>query len=502
MKFEFTPNPIEKVSTDVAIVFAFANEKKEKKASIVPLSGFVSLDKVLDGQLTAVAKLENFTAQKNELLKIIPEKKSVPTRIIIIGLGSKKEFVADDIREVIGGFAKQMRTKIDAAAIVLPTKEESGIEVSDLLHLVVEGAMFGKYVFLKYKKEEKQERDFATIIIANQRKTPQIKTAFDNALLYSNATIVARDLVNEQPTIATPTYLAKFAQDIAKSSPQITCKVYDKKEVEAMGMGAFLGIARASETPLKFIHLEYTPKKKTKEKIAIVGKGITYDSGGMSLKPPQYLLDMKMDMAGAAVVLAVFSVLAELQPEQSVIGLVAATSNMVSGGALVPGDVVRAMNGKTIEIINTDAEGRVTLADSLSYAVKEGATQIVDLATLTGACVIALGEDITALFANNRELAEAVKNAASAAGEKMWEMPLEKKYKELNKSSVADIANADMTRYAGTITAALFLEEFVDGKPWVHLDIAGPAFSSKGDNLGPKGGTGFGVRTMLKLLHR
>jgi leucyl aminopeptidase len=365
---------------------------------------------------------------------------------------------------------------------------------------LVEGTILGSYVFLKYKKEEKQEKDLMTFIIAGQKETAKGKAAIERAKAYSEATIIARDLSNEQPTIATPTYIATFAQEIAKNSSQITCKVYDKKEVEKMGMGAFLGIARASETPPKFIHLEYTPKKKTKEKIAIVGKGITYDSGGMSLKPPQYLLDMKMDMAGAAVVLAIFSVITKLQPDVSVVGLIAATSNMVSGGAIVPGDVVRAMNGKTIEIINTDAEGRVTLADALSYAVKEGATQIVDLATLTGAIVIALGEDIAALYANDKKLGEEVKKAAEAAGEKMWEMPLEKKYKELNKSSVADLANADLTRYAGSITAALFLEEFVDGKPWVHLDIAGPAIASKGTNLWPKGGTGFGVRTMLKLL--
>lgn len=500
MQFEFTPNTIEKVSSDVAIVFAFANEKKDKKATFIPLASFVGLDKILDGQLTKAAKLEQFRAQKNEILKVIPEKNILSTRIFVVGLGSQKEFTTASFREIMGGFAKQMRTKTDSVSLVLPTKEEGGIEASSLVHLLVEGAMLGSYVFLKYKKEEKQEKDLATIIIANQKQTPQLKAAIERATAYSDATIIARDLDNETPTIATPTYLAKFAQDIAKSSPQITCKVYDKNEVEKMGMGAFLGIARGSETPPKFIHLEYTPKKKTKEKIALVGKGITYDSGGVSLKPPQYLLDMKMDMAGAAAVLGLFSVLTKLQPDVAVMGVISATSNMISGDALVPGDVVRAMNGKTIEIINTDAEGRVTLADSLSYAVKEGATQIVDLATLTGAIVVALGEDIAALYANDKALADSVKKAAEAEGEKLWEMPLEKKYKELNKSSVADIANADLTRYAGSITAALFLEEFVDGKPWVHLDIAGPAMASKDSNLWPKGGTGFGVRTMLKLL--
>jgi leucyl aminopeptidase len=210
--------------------------------------------------------------------------------------------------------------------------------------------------------------------------------------------------------------------------------------------------------------------------------------------------DMKMDMAGAAIVLAVFSVISQIKPDFPVIGIVAATANMISGKSLVPGDVVRAMNGKTIEILDTDAEGRVTMADSLSFAVKEGATKILDFATLTGACMVALGDEITGLFSNNRDLTEEVKKAAFEAGEKMWELPLEKEYKEMNKSEVADISNIPNSRYGGAITAALFLEEFVDNKPWVHLDIAGPAFASKAYDLGPKGATGCGVKTVLNIL--
>jgi leucyl aminopeptidase len=209
---------------------------------------------------------------------------------------------------------------------------------------------------------------------------------------------------------------------------------------------------------------------------------------------------MKMDMAGAAAVLGVFSVISELRPKMTVMGLIAATPNMVSGKSTVPGDVVTALNGKTIEILNTDAEGRVTLADSLSYAVKKGATKIIDLATLTGAAEVALGTDITALFTNNRKLEEEIKGASSKAGEKVWSLPLEKTYKEMNKSDIADIANIPSSRYGGAITAALFLEEFVNAKPWAHLDIAGPAFAEKDFALGSKGGTGFGVRTLLNLL--
>jgi leucyl aminopeptidase len=234
--------------------------------------------------------------------------------------------------------------------------------------------------------------------------------------------------------------------------------------------------------------------------LAIVGKGITFDSGGINVKTGGHMQDMKMDMAGAAIVLSVFSVISKVKPEFPVIGVIAATPNMISGKSLVPGDVVKAMNGKTIEILDTDAEGRVTMADSLSFAVKEGATKILDFATLTGACMVALGNDITGLFSNNNELTAEIKKAAFDAGEKMWELPLEKEYKDMNKSEVADIANIPNSRYGGAITAALFLEEFIDNKHWAHMDIAGPAFAEKSTDLGPKGGTGHGVRTVLNLL--
>jgi leucyl aminopeptidase len=293
-----------------------------------------------------------------------------------------------------------------------------------------------------------------------------------------------------------------LALSIAKKDPKhLTCKVFGKKEAEKLGMEAFLGIARAVDAEPKFIVLEYTPDKMSKkEKLALVGKGITFDSGGINVKTGDGMIDMKCDMSGAAIVLGVFSVISKINPSFPVLGIVAATPNLISGTSLVPGDVVKAMNGKTIEVLNTDAEGRVTMADSLSYAVKEKATKILDFATLTGACMVALGTDITGLLSNNKDLAEEIKKAASAAGEKMWELPLEKDYKELNKSEVADIANIPNTRYGGTITAALFLEEFVDNTPWVHLDIAGPAFLAKPNELGPKGGTGHGVRTVLNLL--
>jgi leucyl aminopeptidase len=266
-------------------------------------------------------------------------------------------------------------------------------------------------------------------------------------------------------------------------------------------MGGLLGIAKGSDEDPKFIRLAY--KGTGKKTIVLVGKGITFDSGGLSLKPDSGMETMKMDMAGAATVLGIFSALKTVKPAVNVVGLIAACENMPSGKAIKPGDVVTALNGKTIEIINTDAEGRVILADALSYASQfEKPDALIDLATLTGACMVALGEEIAGLFSNDKELAETLKTSAQKTGERVWEMPLVPEYRELIKGKVGDIKNSAGKKYGGAITAALFLENFVDPKiHWAHIDIAGPAFEEKGKPLTPYGGTGFGVRMLLDFIN-
>lgn len=503
MKFEFSTKSLDSISSDALIIFAFAST--DKKKSYLPLESFTTVDSLLSGQVTKVCDLEKFKGKRGQMVTVIPSDKFASSRILVLGLGKKEEFVADDLRRVMGAITKKYRSSVDSFAIMLPSDNEVTLDNSSRAFVVGEGILLGSYEFIKYKSKEKGERALATIIIAEKNETIQkeLKKGFEKAELFAQATRLTRDLVNEQPAFATPTYLANLAQDIAKGSPLITCKIYDKEQCEKMGMDAFLGIARASDTPPKFIHLEYTPAKNTsKEKLALVGKGITFDSGGINVKPGDYMSDMKMDMSGAAIVLGVFSVIAHIKPDVPVIGLIAATPNLISGSSIVPGDVVKAMNGKTIEVLNTDAEGRVTMADSLSYAVKEKATKIIDFATLTGACMVALGVDISGLFSNDRNLAEEIKSAAFTAGEKVWELPLEKEYKTMNKSDVADIANIPNSRYGGALTAALFLEEFVDNTPWAHLDIAGPAFANKPSDISQKGGTGHGVRTVLTMLSK
>lgn len=506
MKFEISANPLEQISSDGALVFAYQEKKaKSENKTYIPLESFMGLDKILGGQIKKVCDLEQFTGKRGEVLKIIPSDKLLTSRIIVVGLGMEEEFVVNDLRRAIGKAASQLKNIVSSISLSLPKELGIKSDISELTSAIGEGFILGSYEFNAYKKQQKNNKNLENIIISENNLSTQknIYQAIKHAEIVSKATILARNLINEQASIATPSYLADVALDIAKSCPQVKVKIYDREDLDKIGMNGLLGFARASDTQPKFIHLEYQPdKNESKKKIALIGKGITFDSGGINIKPSQFMTDMKCDMSGAAAVLGIFSVIADIKPNSTVMGLIAATPNLISGNSILPGDVVRAYNKKTIEIIDTDAEGRVTLADSLSYAVEKGATEIIDLATLTGACLVALGTDIAALFSNNRDLAEKVKRYAYESGEKVWELPLEQEYKELNKSDIADVANLATSRYGGSITAALFLEEFVDNKPWVHLDIAGPAFMSKATDLAPKGGTGFFVRTLLNFLNK
>jgi leucyl aminopeptidase len=315
----------------------------------------------------------------------------------------------------------------------------------------------------------------------------------------ARATWVARDLVNAPANEVHPTHLAEVAETIARP-PRLSVKILDRAECEELGMGAFLGVAKGSAQPPKFIHLTYRPSGRPTKRVAIIGKGITFDAGGLDLKSAEGMLRMKDDMSGAAAVLGIMRALPILKPKVEVHGLIAATENMPSGTAFRPGDVLRAMNGTTIEIGNTDAEGRLTLADVLSYAVQTiKPDEMVDLATLTGACVVALGPLCSGLMTNRQGLANRLLAAAGAAGERVWQLPLLEEYREHLKSDVADLNNVG-PRGGGAITAGLFLKEFAAGVPWVHLDIAGPAYVEKDGPLTTKGGTGVGVRTILTYL--
>ncbi|MBT7553508.1 leucyl aminopeptidase [bacterium] len=451
-------------------------------------------------------KKENFTAKHNQLFTIHGNDFTV----VLVGFGKEKKVSTEDWRQAAGNIVGYLKNyKATKIALVAKQWLKGNNNIQALAQSLAEGLSLADYNFDKHKATDKDkikielEEVYLDLEATHRNK---FKKAWETGLSFAQGTKLARDLVNEPAGFMTPTFLATVAQTIANppagGNKNITVKILEKEQIAKMGMNAFLAVAQGSEEAPKFIHLVYRPARSSKQKIALVGKGITFDSGGLNIKPGDSMEQMKIDMGGAATVLGVFEALDVIKPKVEVHGIVAACENMPSGVALKPGDVVTNMQGKTIEIGNTDAEGRVTLADSLAYAQKQGAKTIVDFATLTGACLVALGSDYAALYANNVGLNKDLIKAADIAGEKMWPMPMPVEYKDLNKSNIADIKNIPSTRYGGSITAAMFLQEFV--KPevaWAHLDIAGPAYAEKPLNsYTPVGGVGFGVRTVLEWL--
>ena len=447
-------------------------------------------------------KRENFHGKKGQFFLIHSE----DVAMVIVGTGQKKKMSAEDWREAAGKLVHYLaKYSANNIGLLLNSWLKGNNDVYRLGVSLAEGIALASYKFDKYLNddEDKIKIDIDKVIVyLTTAQRVKFKKGWEAGLLMATGTIKARDLVNEPAGLMTPSFLAKEAMQIAKGNKQVTVKVLEKVDVKKLKMGAFMGVDQGSEEPLKFIHLIYKPKGKAKDKVAIVGKGITFDSGGLNIKVGDGMTQMKVDMSGAASVLGLFSAINDLSPKVEVHGIIAACENMPSGKSYKPGDVLTNMQGKTMEIGNTDAEGRVTLADSLAYAQKQGIKTIVDLATLTGACMIALGPEYTGLFSNNNQFAKKLLKHASVTGEKLWHMPLPEEYKKLNKSEVADIRNVANTRYGGAITAGLFLQKFIEeGVTWSHWDIAGPAFAEKPFNsYTPVGGVGFGVRTLLNWL--
>ncbi|MGC8554401.1 MAG: leucyl aminopeptidase [Candidatus Acidulodesulfobacterium sp.] len=446
-----------------------------------------------------------------------------PVCSLVYGLDKKDKFNYDSLRSFISAAAKTARTnKFNEVTIVIPELSSEYYIKKGLFYsasAISEGAQLGLYEFKKYMSSDlddkgKTKRD-------NDKKYPEIINIFFSGLKVSKdnvkiaeegfdfgnkaafATNFARDIVNEPGNVVTPEYLAKLAAEISKESG-IECEIFNEKEIIKKGMNAFYGVSQGSKNPPRFIHLTYKPKNKTKntnsKKIALIGKGITFDSGGLSLKPADFMTTMKSDKSGACTVLGVMKYIKDFDIDLEVHGIIAACENMPDGGAQRPDDIVKALNGKTIEIENTDAEGRLTLADALTFASNLGVDEIIDLATLTGACVIALGEYTSGVMGNNKDLISNILSVSQITGERMWELPFDDNMKEKLSSPIADLKNVG-NRYGGAITAGMFLEEFVPDKAkWCHIDIAGPAFTKTGFNYNPKGGTGVGVRTLLYYL--
>lgn len=465
------------------------------------------LDEAFGGRLTSFLRQERFDGAQHTRVLLPTFGNMKARKICVIGLGETSPLKADALR-VIGGQVMKMAKegKAKRIAAVLPIEDFSGSEHEAAIQAFIEGIVLGAYEFRDHFGTRMREKDRLTIssvflLESNALRRKMIERCIERAGVYISATSHARDLINTSPRHMKPVDLVAAAKAVAKRGSGITCKVYDRSAMERMGMGAALAVAEGSAHAPYFVHLSYVPKRTSSHRIAFVGKGVTFDSGGLSLKPADSMTNMKIDMGGAAVVIGVFSALSRLAIPVEAHGVFAAVENMPSGTSYRPGDVVRAMNGMTIEILNTDAEGRVTMADSLSYVVKRiKPDAIIDFATLTGAVIVALGDDCTGFMSNDRPLARSIGSAAKRAGELFWELPLIAHYDEALRSKVADVNNLG-GRSAGAIKAGLFLKHFVSNTPWAHCDIAGPVFCEKEYRADiPYGGTGVGVRTALAYL--
>ncbi len=460
-----------------------------------------TIDKALEGAISQLTSQGEIKGKLNEITIVHSLGKLPAARVVIAGLGKQLEVTRDKVRGVVAETCRLLRQKdIDSVATIAQGAGIAGISVEGAAQSVTEGALLGVYAFRKHitKEAEYGEIRELTIVIADEAKLPSLEQGCSRGKILAEATNLARDMVNEPANYMTPSQMAAIAQRLAETSG-LELSVLEWEQMQELGMGALLGVARGSLEPPKFITLRYKGSDSGETDVALVGKGITFDSGGISIKPSEKMEEMKGDMAGGAAVMAAISAIAQLKPGINAVAIIPATENLPGGNALKPGDILTAMNGKTIEIISTDAEGRLILADALGYANKLGARHIVDVATLTGAMVIALGNIYSGVFGNNQELIDRVIAAGTAAGELIWPMPMHERYKEQIKSDVADIKNVG-SRYGGAITAAQFLAEFAGDTPWVHLDIAGTSMSEKEQTYLVKGATGVPVRTLVNLV--
>ena len=466
-----------------------------------PADDLAGIDKILAGEVSKLIKQGEIKGKSGEVTIIYTLGKIPAGKVAIIGLGKSKELTPDKIRIAIADVCRTLRKKgAKRVAVVLAGMVVNNINPETSAQVITEGAILGLYTFNRHisKKPEQGEIEELVIVDRNSKNKTGIQHGITCGRILAEAANLARDMVNEPPNYMTPTILAGEAKKIAEKHG-LKIEVLERKQMQELGMGGLLGVAQGSQEPPKFIVLTYQGKNVKTIDIALVGKGITFDSGGISLKPTTDMGDMKSDMAGGASVIAAIGAIAQLKPEINVMAIVAATENLPSGTALKPADVLTAMNGKTIEIITTDAEGRLILADALGYANKHGAKLIVDVATLTGACEIALGNITSGAFTNNQQLLDKVIAAGAWVGDKIWQLPMFEEYKELNKSDVADLKNTGGSK-GGAITAALFLGEFAEKTPWVHLDIAGTALLDNAKGYYIKGATGVPTRTLIELV--
>ncbi|MFC1931005.1 leucyl aminopeptidase [Chloroflexota bacterium] len=494
MEIKVIVDDITKIKTDAIMVSFFEGTKS-------PDGDTALIDKALNGAISQLIDHGEIKGKLNEVTLIHSLGRLPVSHVVITGLGKKSELTPNKIRGAVAETCRWLQRKnLKNLASVAHGAGIRKISPDDAAQAVTEGALLGLYSFRKHitKKNNKPGEIKQLLIISNNEAKSQLANGSRTGKIIAGATNLARDMVNEPANYMTPGDMAKIAMKLADDYG-LEVSVLEQEQMRELGMRALLGVAQGSRQPPKLIILHYKGADAAEADISLAGKGVTFDSGGISIKPSDKMEEMKGDMAGGAAVIAAMSAIAQLKPRINVTAIIPATENLPDGNALKPGDVLTAMSGKTIEIISTDAEGRLILADALSYIKKLGAKRIIDVATLTGSCRVALGDICTGAFSNNQELANKVIAAGNEAGELIWPMPMFDEYAEQNKSNVADIKNVG-GRLAGAITAAKFLAEFVDKTPWVHLDIAGTSLTEKEQGYQVKGATGVPVRTLVNLV--
>jgi leucyl aminopeptidase len=496
MQVEGSNRSIEEIDVQALAVAIFKDEKPDKD--------FVKkLDGLSGGLVSSVIESGEFAGKEGETtyLHLIGNDRLKAQRLLLVGVGRAEDYTISSASQMCGTAVRSLRDK-NVKSIAVVTRATG--DADRIGKAAVEGAYIAVFDPDKYRTVDKQDKKIERIVVivegADQKVIDKGVTAGN---IVGESINFTRDMANEPGGYMTPTDMADRAREVA-GQYGLSVDILDEARMEQEGMGSLLSVSRGSEQPAKLIILRYTPStvdENNKELLAFVGKGVTFDSGGISLKPGENMELMKYDMTGGATVIGAMRAIAQLKPPVPVLGVAPCTENLPSGKATKPGDVVRAMTGKTIEVINTDAEGRLILADAMAYAKKLGATKIIDMATLTGAVSIALGDVNAAVLGTDQALIDEIISAGKEVGEKFWQLPLDKEYSKQIKSDIADIKNVG-GRKAGTITAAAFLKEFADGVAWAHLDIAGTAWGDEAKPYRSKGPTGIAVRTLLRIVER
>jgi leucyl aminopeptidase len=489
MKISVRKGEIDKFTAEALVVSCFEGMTNELVKK---------LDKAVGNLVERLVKEGEFSGKFSQIAVLHTEGKIPARRVLLIGLGKKEEFYFDRIRQVHAKAAIHAREiGVKSFASCLHCYESDG-SPREVARAVVEGILLGLYKFDKYKTEKEKKNEIEEFTVICENEVDEVEEGVKLGKTLAEATNFTRELVNLPGNEATPAKLAEVAKGLAREY-KLRIKVFEREDMKRLGMYGLLAVSQGSVQPPKFIVLEYNSGKKPT--IALVGKGITFDSGGISLKPGKDMDKMKHDKAGACAVLGIIKAAAELKLPMNIVGFIPATENLPSGSAYKPGDIIKTYSKKTVEVVNTDAEGRIILADALAYASTYKPTALIDLATLTGACVIALGDLAIGLMGNDQNLIERIEDAGEKAWERTWQLPLWKEYDEYDKSDVADVKNiGGKSGEAGTITAAAFLKTFVGETPWAHLDIAGTAWVEREKPYNLKGATGVGVRLIIQLL--